>query len=288
MSIDYKIDKINNIQIKPIINDKELNDKNKIVGYDYFKNPFSNVFICSKKRSGKTNTIFHILKNSIYKDCKVIFFCSTIMVDATYKKIMKMLDTKKIDYEPYDSFKDENGDDLLEGLVNDLKNPELEEEDEEDKSDEEVRVLKNGIIDFGQTRLKKKKKPKKKKEEKIFSKLIVVIDDMGKQCRNGFLNQLLKTNRHSKTRVIISSQFLNDLEPSALKQLDYFLCFRSLNPEKLEKIHQDLDIGNIDFDDFHNLYKEITEEPFSFLYIDVRNEVFRKNFDIEINIIKKE
>lgn len=111
---------------------------------------------------------------------------------------------------------------------------------------------------------------------------------MGKQCRNGFLNQLLKTNRHSKTRVIISSQFLNDLEPSALKQLDYFLCFRSLNPEKLEKIHQDLDIGNIDFDDFHNLYKEITEEPFSFLYIDVRNEVFRKNFDIEINIIKKE
>ena len=99
--------------------------------------------------------------------------------------------------------------------------------------------------------------------------------------RHASIGNLLKTNRHYHAKVFISTQYITDLQPAALKQLDYFLCFRSFSEDKLEDIHRHLDLS-IEFPEFLKIYKYATEEPYSFLYVDVRNDKFRKNFNEEI------
>jgi hypothetical protein len=73
--------------------------------------------------------------------------------------------------------------------------------------------------------------------------------------------------------------------PDARKQLDFVFLFHSLNLEKLKEVHQDLDLS-IEFEDFNTLYNYATKEPFNFLYIDVKNCMFRKGFNLSIEIGK--
>ena len=61
----------------------------------------------------------------------------------------------------------------------------------------------------------------------------------------------------------------------------YFLCFRSFSVDKLEDIHRHLDLS-IDFPEFSRIYQYATAAPYSFLYVDVRKDQFRKNFNEEI------
>lgn len=129
----------------------------------------------------------------------------------------------------------------------------------------------------------------RKKEAPIDSgtpDVIFVFDDLGSDLRHPSINQLLKTNRHEKAKVILSSQYITDLQPQAIKQLDFCLLFKSFSEEKLRKMHELLDLG-INFDHFTQMYKFATEIPYSFLYIDVRNEKFRKNFNTALSISKE-
>ncbi len=52
---------------------------------------------------------------------------------------------------------------------------------------------------------------------------------------------------------------------------------------KLETIHKDADVG-IEYDEFEELYLTATEEKYSFLYIDTRNDSFRKGFSEQFQI----
>lgn len=300
--IDFLVKQVNDIILKPVINNKLLNDEKNIYGGKFFKNPWSNTFICAKKNSGKTNIIYHIIKNCAHKNTRVILICGTVNIDPTYKKMCDMMEKKKIRYDTFTSFVDDDtGENVLSSLLDELKNPEEPEEnnngnlrlsDEEEgqspyEIEHEVKVIKKGI-DYGDTRIvkkKKKKKPKKKKPELLYSKIILVIDDIG-SARLPVLSNLMKQNRHHHMRILVSSQHIFDLPPSALKQLDYCLVFKSLNQEKIERLKQDLDIGNLTTDEFYMLYKELTEEKYSFMYIDVRNETYRQNFNIQIEIKK--
>ena len=92
-----------------------------------------------------------------------------------------------------------------------------------------------------------------------------------------------KTNRHNKCKVLLSSQYLTDLQPQAIKQLDFVFMFKSFNEEKLKSMYELLDIS-IPFDQFITIYKFSTAEPFNFLFVDVRRDLFRKNFDILLDI----
>ncbi len=286
--IDFNVKQVNDIILKPVINNKLLNDEKNIYGGKFFKNPWSNTFICAKKNSGKTNIIYHIIKNCAHKNTRVILICGTVNIDPTYKKMCDMMDRKKIRYDTFTSFvDDETGENVLSSLLEELKNPEEPEEKSDEEEEHEVKVIKKGI-DYGDTRIvkKKKKKLKKKKPELLYSKIILVIDDIG-SARLPVLSNLMKQNRHHHMRILVSSQHIFDLPPSALKQLDYCLVFKSLNQEKIERLKQDLDIGNLTTDEFFMLYKELTEEKYSFMYIDVRNETYRQNFNIQIEIKKK-
>ncbi len=78
---DLQLKKINDIAVKPIIQSKLAKDD--ILGYHYFPTLYSNIYI----KTGKTTLIYNVLKHCTYKKTKVVFFCSTIHRDATYKKI---------------------------------------------------------------------------------------------------------------------------------------------------------------------------------------------------------
>jgi hypothetical protein len=62
------------------------------------------------------------------------------------------------------------------------------------------------------------------------------------------------------------------------KQLDYLLLFKGMSEVKLEKVITDTDL-TIDLPTLDKIYHHATLEPYNFLYIDTRQDIYRKNFD---------
>ena len=114
----------------------------------------------------------------------------------------------------------------------------------------------------------------KPRKEKLRSpEHIIILDDLSTELKNKSITALLKKNRHFKAKIIISSQYLNDLLPESRKQLDYFILFRGHPKKKVEEIHRDCD-ASIPLDEFYDMYKFATEEPYSFLYVDCVDGAF--------------
>ena len=78
--------------------------------------------------------------------------------------------------------------------------------------------------------------------------------------------------------MIVSSQYIHDLSNSCIKNLDYTLIFKSFNREKLLVLFESLDLS-IDFELFEQLYQDATEQPFNFLYVNSRDNTYRRNFN---------
>ena len=263
---------INDIKIKPVVH--LALESHEILGYDYFSTLYSNIYICSKRKSGKTTLIYNILKNCTNKRSNVVFFCSTIHRDSTYKIILDMLEKKGINTMVYSHFI-EGKENLLNGILDEL-NAELEaKEDEKIKIEEQKLNPKPKIELFPveQKTERKERKPKKLSPEYIF-----IFDDLGNDLRHQCITQLFKTSRHYKAKVIVSSQYIHDLSNSAIKNLDYTLIFKSFNREKLMVLFEALDLS-IEFETFEKLYNDATAKPFNFLYVDSRDNTYRKNFN---------
>ena len=59
------------------------------------------------------------------------------------------------------------------------------------------------------------------------------------------------------------------------------MLFINFNEDKLRNIYEILDLS-VPFETFIDIYNFATKDPYNFLYVDVRNEQFRKNFNEEI------
>lgn len=270
------LDTINNQTVSPIpMFGGEKPDSRPIKGAELFPEIYSNIFICSKKKTGKTSVIFKILKDCVGKDTNIIVFCSTLHKDASYKNIRKYFEAKGNNFIGYTSFKEDGQDQLFE-LVKHLQDKAEKDDEEEEK--EVPKIKPENILNFGEP--EEDDKPKKKRKEKFKSpEYIVVCDDISGELRNNpALESLLKANRHYKMKVIVSSQYPNDLLPSMIKQMDYILLFRSHSIEKLQKLYKDADLST-PFSVFYKMYKYATSKPYSFLYIDTNNDEFRENFN---------
>ena len=265
---------INNIKIRPVVH--LALESHEILGFDYFSTLYSNIYICSRRRSGKTTLIYNILKHCVNKRTNVVFFCSTINRDSTYKLILEMLEKKKVNVMTYDHFL--NGkENILTGIIEELNNDLEAKEQERIKLDEEKLDPKPKMVLFPEEKLieRKERKPKKLSPEYIF-----IFDDLGNDLRHQSITQLFKTSRHYKAKVIVSSQYVHDLSNSCINNLDYTLVFKSFNREKLLVLFEALDLS-IDFELFEQLYLDATAEPFNFLYVDSRENTYRKNFNKE-------
>lgn len=60
--------------------------------------------------------------------------------------------------------------------------------------------------------------------------------------------------------------------------LDFLLLFSDVGSEKLRKIYDEI-IWRVKFDEFLNIYHETTKEKYNFLYIEITENIFRKNFN---------
>lgn len=263
------LNKINNQLVKPV---RFLGggDSRPLKGAELFNEAYANIYLNAKKKSGKTNVIFKIIKECAGKDTVVIAFVSTIYKDPVWKSIRNYLEKKGIAFEGYTSLFEE-GQDILNEVVNSLQ-----QEDESESESEEAPAFVKFYDSDGEGG--KPRKPKYLAPEYIF-----IFDDLSNELKSKSIISLLKKNRHFKCKTIISSQFWNDLDVQSRKQLDYILIFRGMPEYKLREIHRDADLS-IDFDVFVKIYAFATSKPYSFLYINTRNDGLRINFDKEIYI----
>ena len=268
---------INKISIKPVVH--LALESHEILGYDYFPTLYSNIYICSRRRSGKTTLIYNILKNCVNKRTNVVFFCSTIKRDSTYKLILEMLEKKKVNVMTYDHFLD-GKENILTSILEELNN-DLETKEQEKIKKDNDKLDPKPIMDLFPKEKeieRKERKPKKLSPEYVF-----IFDDLGNDLRHQSITQLFKTSRQFKSKVIVSSQYIHDLSNSCIKNLDYTLIFKSFNREKLLVLFEALDLS-IDFELFEKLYLDATAQPFNFLYVDSRDNTYRRNFNREYYI----
>lgn len=260
-----KEEKLNSVKVKPLVVSQA--DTSKIKGADLFPSLYYNLFLCSKKKSGKTSLINTILTKTTDKKTIFFIFCPTVHVDATWKMIVENLENRGNVVNTYTEIMDGKVN-ILNEIVEELSTPEEPKEKKEEKP--------KSMIKCDEPKKKGEYKPKK-----ISPQVCFIFDDASDMIRNPAIATLLKKNRHIKANVIISSQYIHDLRPESIKQLDYFVCFKSFSQDKLQLVHKGLDLS-IDFDKLWSLYEHCVEKPYSFLYINVRNEEMRCNFNKRI------
>ncbi len=269
-----KLKKINKQIVKPV--QLKTLKKDDIRGNQLFDELYANVFICAKKKSGKSSLIWKILKECCGKNTKIVIFSATTKKDKTYKHIIKYFTNKGNDIITYDSIMENKINNLTE-VCDSLLQEDITDSDDDEESSEDNKY--KYIIKTGD----EEKEKKKRKEKLISPEIIFIFDDLSAELRNPAVSSLLKCNRHAKSKVLISSQYANDIKPESLKQLDYCILFGGHSDDKLEKFHKDLDLS-IDLDKFIEIYKAITAERFNFLYVDVVNELYRKNFNEQVEL----
>lgn len=256
-----QIHKINNQKVCPI--KTNCVDPDKIKGFELFPELYSNIFLLAKKKSGKTSTIFTILKKCCTKLTTVYIFASTVNKDPNWLHIIEWLEKKGINVICNTSIMDGNKNNL-DLLIQELGNPEEKKEDK----------IKSKIISFGDdSNDEKKNKPKKTAPE-----YTLIFDDLSTELSNKSIPALLKKNRHYKMKIIISSQYYNDIPKDGRQQLDYILLFPKIPNDKLEMVYSESDIGIIPYPIYMRAYEDATKEKYNFLYIDLRDEQMRKNF----------
>jgi uncharacterized protein (UPF0262 family) len=101
---------------------------------------------------------------------------------------------------------------------------------------------------------------------------IIILDDVSEHTRKTAITGLTKKYRHKmKSCMFICSQSYVDLNPSAKSQLDALVLWGGIRKQYLEKMHDDL-MGKfkMDFDEFESKYREMTEQPYSFIFMKLK------------------
>ena len=270
-----KTKKLNNFTVKKV-RLPQLSEK-KIRGGDILP-IYSNTFICARKKSGKSTCIYNMLKKCCDKDTTLHLFVSTIEKDSTWKAIVKYFTDKGCIVNCHTSTIDlEDGKDLIREILDEP----IEESEEEESSSSESDY---GFLEIGkpdEEERKERKKKKKRKSKKKAQKQVIVLDDLGDELKRRSIDQLLKVNRHLKCKVILSSQYLNDLSIQARRQIDIWMCFSGLKAQKLQQIMRDCDT-RLTYDQFEEVYKFCTNGKYNFMYLDTSNDMFRRNFNEKV------
>ena len=263
---NLRLQQINDVKITPAPVHKK--DNREILGKDMMPILYSNTFICCKKNSGKTTLIYNILKRIANRETKIIGFVSTHDKDPTYQRIKEMLDKKKIQNDWFSSIHEDGA---LQKTLDEMKERVFtDDESSSDEEDEEPQILRTD----DEIRIKyKKRKPKK-----ISAKYVLIFDDLSNEIKNPLLTQLFKKNRHYRSKILVSSQYLHDLPPQSRTQIDNLILGKGLSDEKIKEAFKYGDIS-IPLEEFQELYEDATREKYNFLYVIPSLDEYRKNFN---------
>ena len=315
--------KINNEVIKPM-KISGGSDTRPVLGESLFAEVYANIFLCARKKSGKTCAIQTILKQCSGRNTTILAFVSTVNKDSNWIAIKKWAAKHKIAFEGFPSIK-EHKIDFLDRFLHRLEDEAEEDQigsgsdseeergtgnrvykgagakpmnlfgdsrgngdydsegsDEDSAEDEEEAMFGGGRVEptIQEKRLfdKRNKTSLVKRDKYQAPEYIIVMDDLSHELKLPSVVSLLKKNRHYKLKIIVSSQYLNDLKPESIRQLDYVLLFKGQTEDKIEKIRKECDLS-IDQETLIKVYNDATKADYGFLYVDVRNDAYRKCFD---------
>ena len=284
--------KINDVSIKPVITNNKY-DKKNCRAFHMYPEPYSNVCLLARKKSGKSTVIYRALEQCCKKGTNVCIFSPTVFIDATYKKMLKMLEKKGCNVMAKEHFKEESVD-LVSEMYNSIRQAEDEKEDEEEEDPQPPMMLYGNDPRFHQERQldgtiiltakKAKKKKKKPKKEKLLTpEYVFVFDDLSQEMRAPSISKMLVKNRHIKCKVFLSCHNVNNLDRMAIESIDAFHVFPNIPDEKIKELAEKINL-TFKSDTRHQsklqqLYDHATEKKFNFLYIDRVNCQFRKNYD---------
>jgi len=284
-----KLQKINNFRIKPVAVGSGKSKSFK--GDDVFKRQYFNIALLSKTASGKTTVIKNLIDKFKTKNTLFLIFASTINLDATWAEILKTLPEDSYVAEPH--FID-GKDDLLDQWMRENNNfDETDDSEEPDTPPPPQPMISNPLhmapncgFSFSKppqqsNQLGTKTPGDKTKKTKNNCEWIIIFDDLSSDMRHKSVSTLLKKSRHYRAKVIISSQSLSDITPSAHSQL-YALClFRGISDDTLHSIYKRYEMF-LPFEEFAKIYHEITQEPYKFLTLLPVDQEIRKNLDQKI------
>jgi len=280
----YTEKRLNNIRIKPII--QVDTEKRSVKGWQLFDVKNWITYICSRKKSGKTSLINGIIDKTTSKKTVIWVFCPTHKIDKTWISIINKLEEKGYIVNTFDSIQEGTGAKKINNLsviLDDLAGGDYATS--KDKSSKPVDDIKTDR--FGNPSKTNAKifseKPKRKKPKVRVASNLFILDDCTNELKNPAVNRLCKTHRHSNSNIIISSQYPHDLTPQAIAQIDYLIAFKGHNPEKIEHLHRVLDLG-MDLKLFDGMYNHCVSKPYEFLYLNVRDENVRRNFNMKLNV----
>ncbi len=286
-------------------------DTRPIKGFDICEEVYANIFLCARKKSGKTSALFKIMKECSSRKTVIVIFCSTVYKDKNWIQIRKYFENKNMDVRVFTSIYDE-GQDQLSNLLETLKEEAKDEEEckKNGKGKHEVKNIPESTssrcdnilgriekmhrraVGLGPSGLspgdsegeeddeevREATRKKKSKSKYLAPEYMIIFDDLSSELKSRSLLSLLKFNRHFKSKLIISSQWLHDLLPESRKQIDLFMIFKGFPDDKLALIYKDCD-SSVPFETFLKIYRKSTKRPHSFMYIDTRSDSFRRNFD---------
>lgn len=241
-----------------------------------FPEIYCNVFVCARKKSGKTQLIGNILRACVGRDTRIVIFAATARKDDTYIDMIEYFRKRGNTVDVHLSIKEDGTDNLTE-IINTLM---LADESVPKEEEHDAPPPPPEVFNFEPTPEEEEiEKQRPKRAEKFRApEIIFVFDDLSTELRSRSVTSLMKANRHYKSKVLVSSQWPHDLEPSALKQLDYAILFGGHDDAKLIKLHNDLDMKT-PIHEFVRIYRDVTANKYNFLYIDVVEEKFRKGFN---------
>jgi mRNA-degrading endonuclease RelE of RelBE toxin-antitoxin system len=241
----------------------------KLIPYEY-----SSIFLCARTNSGKSTVINHLLKHTTDERSKIIIFGSTVNIDPLYIKMIADLRKRKIDVLTFEGIISDSGENLLETFLTYISTPE-EQEDEKQVIPKPTFLL----FDDPENIDKPERKKKKKKYKTRVPKYTIIFDDLTKEeLRSDYLGNYLKKSRHYKCRTILSSQNLISIKPTSFSQLYAVYIWKGFSKPYIKVLYERLNI-NMSFNQFYELYKQITLEKYAFLNIDLRNGDMKRNFD---------
>lgn len=275
-------------RIDPVPEEKDKAETKPVLGGEIIPDLYpGTVALLAKTRSGKTTVISHITNHCIDERTAVYIFCKTVNLDPTWKTIVRDLRRRGVSVTTYTSLMtDKMGGNALSRLFDTFEAEiQTERKEKAPKSlhelaavDKNFLALPNPIADPDSV------KPLAAKDESAYEtsapRRWVIVDDMGRQhLRHNIIEDCLKKTRHYKCRMLISTQHIIHIAPSALTQYSAVCMWRGFSPVYMAKLHDRLSMFNvIDFKSFWVLYSSVTKEKHAFLTYHLTDETFRNGF----------
>lgn len=275
--------KINSIQVECCATTNI--EKEKIKGYDLIPALYANIALCASTGQGKTSVINTLIrhccgdvkygsKGEIIKT-KLFLFVPTITHDDAWVHICQFLDDNGFDYEPYDDLEPLKS--VIDELLHD--NP-IDEKEPEDTPPA------NSIDQFRRLKPNATNKKPRRLIKKFACKYMFIFDDLGDTTRDPHIYELVKFSRHLKSKIIISSQYSLNTQPSTRCQIRIWMVFQGLQPDKIRRLYEIANPKNCSLDEFIMIYKAATDDNYSFLYIDTLTHQFRRCFNTLLELRK--